>query len=103
NLGLPVPEQRPACPTAVDHNRAHVPRPSLSRRAGGARQPAVPARQRARAAELHAEDAEPAQPGGVRPARMGSLVAHATAAVLLWLAVAAGFRPQPEEPRREGE
>src|SRR5439155_331771 len=78
-----------------------VPRPSLPRRAGAARQPAVPARLGAGAPELHAEDAEPAQPRRVRPARVGPGLARAGKAVFLRFAVAAGVRPQPEEPGRE--
>src|SRR6266571_2081739 len=54
-----------------------VPRPSLPRRAGAARRPAVPARLGAGAPGLHAEDAEPAQPRGVRPAGVGPGLARA--------------------------
>src|SRR3989449_6655835 len=50
---------------------------------------------------LHAEDAEPAQPRGIRPAGVGPGLARAGKAVLLRFAVAAGVRPQPEEPGRE--
>src|SRR5437867_2765935 len=78
-----------------------VPRPSLPRRAGAARQPAIPARLGAGAPGLHAEDAEPAQPRGLRPAGVGPGLARAGKAVLLRFAVAAGVRPQPEEPGRE--
>src|SRR5689334_11270445 len=80
----------------------HVPRAALPRRARPARQPALPARLRAGAAKLHAQDAEYAEPRRVRAARLGFELAPAREAVLLRLAVASGVRPQPEEPRREG-
>src|SRR5688572_26145034 len=82
--------------------RRDVPRPALSRRARAARSPAFPARLRARASELHAEDAEHGEPGGVRFARLGPRLARAGEAVLLRLGIPAGVRPQPEEPCREG-
>ena len=49
----------------------HVPRAPLPRRAGAAGQPPLPARLRAGAPELHAEDAAHAEPRRLRPARLG--------------------------------
>src|ERR1043166_7306691 len=79
----------------------HVPRAALPRRTRAARQPAVPAGLGAGAPELHAQDAEYAEPRRVRAARLGRRLAPAREAVLLRLAVAAGVRPQSQEPRRE--
>src|SRR4026208_2331623 len=80
----------------------HVPRAALPRRTRAARQPAVPARLGAGAPGLHAQDAEPAEPGRIRPARLGPRLAPARQALLLRFALAAGVRPQPQEPCREG-
>jgi hypothetical protein len=62
---------------------------------------AVPARLGAGAPKLHAEDAAPAQPRGLRHARLGRRLARAREALCVRLGRHPRFRPQPEGPRRE--
>src|SRR6185503_11856657 len=83
------------------YTAAHVPRAPLPRRARAARQLPLPAGLRAGAPVVYAEDAQPAEPRRVRPARVGSGEQRPRAALLLLLAAAAGVRPQPEAPCRE--